>query len=262
MAQAKQNAVYEPIRASLNKPLGELIYDVTGSPFVQQFYAAKKDISIPAGQIAENLGVIDGDIKTALLLAQAAERVLELTEQIDSLYKPHRHRSGFNRVSAPMVPADDPIFQHIGSPKDPEIVQMAQASWQLAQIYLNLEQDGQIENPGERVFSAAFIDAFKKQARGNFEHAAEMLDEKSYADAAYRLRLAAQRYAVGESVPETPHVFAQHLRDDETLHPRIRAIAARLAVITEDQRGAERAFIQPVQQPPTPQIYVRQGNAV
>lgn len=263
MAETTQKkAVYEPIRMSLNKPFGELILDVTGNPFVQKFYAAKKDAAIPAGQIAENLGVIDSETKTALLLAQAAERVLELSEQIDSLYRPHKHRSGFNRVSSRAVSADDPVFRHIGTPTDPDNVQMAQASWQLAQIYLNLERGGQAENPGQRVFSAAFVDAFKKQARGNFEQAADMLDEKSYADAAYRLRLAAQRYAVGDAVPETPHVFALHLRDDETLHPKIRAIAGRLATITQDQRGAERAPMQPGQPLPTPQIYVRQGSAV
>lgn len=238
MTQTKQKAGFEPIRLSLNKTLGEIIHDVTGNPFVQQFYAAKNPVTGPAGDIAENLGAVDHQVKTALLLAQAAERVLVLAEQIDSLYTPHKHRHGFNRVSGGVLPVDDPIFRHAGSPDDPENLRMAQANWQLAQIYLNLEQDA--KNAGEdRQFSPAYISAFKKQARGSYEEAAEMLDEKGYADAAFHLRLTAQRYGPVQFVPETPHIFAQKLRDDPMIAPDIRDIAGRLAVITQKQGGTE-----------------------
>lgn len=244
MTQTRQKSSFEPIRLSLNKTLGEIILDVTGNPFVQQFYAAKPPVNGPAGQVAENLGAVDHEVKTALLLAQAAERVLVLAEQTDSLFSRHRHRHGFNRASSGALAADDPIFQYAGSPEDPENLRMAQANWQLAQIYLNLEQGAKAAGQG-RLFSPAYIGAFKKQARGSFEQAAEMLDQKGYADAAFHLRLTAQRYGPAAAVPETPHVFAERLRDDEEMTPEIRKIAGRLAQITQKQGGAESITLRP-----------------
>lgn len=239
MSQARKNKASEPIRASLHKKLGELIFDVTGNPFVQQFYAAKNNPAEPAGQIAENLGAVDQEVKIALLLAQAAERTLDITEKIDSLYARNRHRSRFNQASQAEFAAHDRIFQYAGSPDDPENLRMAQANWQLAQIYLNLEKASKDRGVEQRVFSPAYINAFKKQARSNFEEAAEMLDEKGYADVAFQLRLTAQRYGAVPPVPETPHVFALSLRDNDAITPEIREKAAYLAEITKNQRGAE-----------------------
>lgn len=244
MTQTKQKAGFEPIRLSLNKTLGEIIQDVTGNSFVQQFYAAKNSVNAPAGEVAETLGAVDPEVKTALLLAQAAERVLVLSEQIDSLYMPHKRRHGFNRISGGVVAADDPVFRYAGSAGDPENLRMAQANWQLAQIYLNLEQAAKAEGE-ERLFSPSYISAFKKQARSSFEQAAEMLDEKNYADAAFHLRLTAQRYGPVNPVPETPHIFAKILRDDQDMKPEIRQIAGRLAEITQKQGGAEGVMLRP-----------------
>lgn len=119
-------------RALLGKRLGEVIEGVIGDARVRQMfdhagkhpdeYAGK-----PTGLAALDLGVITPATKNALLIAQAAVRTLDAADRAEQTL-----RGGKTPAARSF---DDDVFKFVGSPNDPEALQRAQATWQIAEYY-------------------------------------------------------------------------------------------------------------------------------
>lgn len=183
-------------RAVFGKRLGEIIEDVIGDARVRELFdAAGKHPEDyegkPTGMIALDLGVITPDTKTALLVAQAAERTLQLADKAKFLptlgydEEARRKYSGTN-----CVPDTDPIFKFVGSPRDPEILQRAQATWKIAQINLN-EEVGAFEDRIAHLLplrvNERIINGLHKAAAELYGAATQMLQAEGHADAAEKL---------------------------------------------------------------------------
>src|SRR6185295_17232436 len=127
-------------RTAMGKRLGEIIEAIIGDARVRELfdkagkhpdeYAGK-----PTGMMALDLKVINQDTKTALLVAQAAERAYALAEKAAGIAAKHDEMisTGSKANAADIVKADDPVFKFVGSDRDPPLLQRAQGTWMAAQ---------------------------------------------------------------------------------------------------------------------------------
>lgn len=203
----KASANVKDIRQAMNGRIGEIISAVVGDDTLQKIfeqpehhkaYIEANQKGTPSGLIALDLGIVDQDVKNALLVAQAAERMARNAAQAQDV------RAGAvdaKSLVKQTVGIHDDVFKFVGSARDPQDLQEAQAGWQISQIWLNEtlheavrnSRDGSyrnsvytMEGPGED-FSGGLL----KAAAGYYKAAAATLESKGFADAGTKLRAAA-----------------------------------------------------------------------
>lgn len=233
-------------RAAMNKPLGEIIASVIGDDRIKELFDAEgkhpdlyKDE--PTGLIALKLGVITPETKTALLVAQAAERTYQLAEKAgsmalnhDDLVKDQRAQPGkdiIDRKAAGFFPLDDPVFKFVGSDKDPDILKSAQATWVASQMYLNNQLESVIchkedvswENPPMTPAGPDYAAGLKSEAARYYGVASDMLAQQGHSAAADRFAKIAQ--SMVPASPQNAPGPAQLVRTIATLEEKAVATA-------------------------------------
>lgn len=177
-------------RFSFGRKIGEIITDIIGDARLQQLmeaggHALPENKDKPSGQIALEMGVITPDTKTALLVAQAAERTLRLAEQFE----------GLNVKNAPDANKEarhynDEVFKFVGSDRDPAILQKAQAIWQIATIAYRALILSHLNN---EAYIPCYCDvkvlapSLKESARDLYSAAKDMLAQEGHTEAADRI---------------------------------------------------------------------------
>lgn len=191
------------VREAMNGRIGEIITALIGNDALQKIfeqpennakYIELNEKGMPSGIIALELGIIDKDVKTALLAAQAAERTALNAERMQEIAK---------GVPAPkewLLSGTDDVFKFVGSLYDPSLVQTAQASWQLSQLLLNTANHDATRDPAETSLQATmylkphpvYADVLLKDAAHHYDYASQLLDLKGFKDAAIKLQAASQ----------------------------------------------------------------------
>lgn len=221
----------EGTRAALGQRLGEIITDLVGNDRIQKLYEAQGKSpgadGASVGEIALKEGVISADTKTALLVAQAAERAYSLSTEAGDLSRNHddivkQHRDSGERYetkTAHVVEYTDPVFKFVGSDRDPPLLKQAQAAWMVAQMHYNNEiysLADRINHPGYVGASASmegYEGGFQKMAASLYAEAAKMLKAEGHDDAAGKLDRVARK--LSDDAPEfngkTPAGFVSSL---------------------------------------------------
>ncbi|TNE28832.1 MAG: hypothetical protein EP349_07395 [Alphaproteobacteria bacterium] len=191
----------QEMRAVFGKRLGEIIENVIGDSRIKDLFeqAGKHPEEYegkPTGLVAMDLGVISADTKTALLVAQAAERTLTLAEKAETLSEQMQERREKKEKVPPddYVRYDDDVFKYVGSERDPQILQQAQGFWMAAQMLYNNEHEavnGVINNPAyvANAMSQGVDSAqgFKRAAMDLFGKAGGILAQEGHKEAAEKL---------------------------------------------------------------------------
>ena len=202
-------------RAVFGNLFAKIIEDVIGDARIRELFdAAGKHPDEyegkPTGMIAVKLGVITQGTNTALLIAQAAERTLRLAEKVQFLPSQGLadEESIVEYAKAHCIPSDDPVFKFVGSPRDPEILQQAQATWKIAQMNLNqevkfLEEAVFLKSPPH--IYQAHVGGLQKTAAELYATAADMLQSEGHTDAAEKLQAVSKSIQFEETY--TPSAF-------------------------------------------------------
>jgi hypothetical protein len=147
------------------------------------------------------------NVRTALLIAQAAERACQLTRRAEEYARKHegcveyytrlnegRPISQREFINEKSVEYDDDLFKAVGAEGDPEMLKAAQATWAAAQIYVNNETRSVKEEVTLKGFlgramtmGPEYADGFRKAAAGFYSLAAQMLAKEGHADGAAKL---------------------------------------------------------------------------
>lgn len=193
------------IRKAMGGRIGEIISAVVGDDTLQKIfeqpehneaYIKANQEGTPSAFIAMDLGIIDKDTKNALLVAQAAERMALNAERAEAV------KSGTPAQESWITGIHDEVFKFVGSERDPQQLQEAQASWQVSQIWLNAsamdakpaeEKKGLGDN--SYVYEGPnddFSGGLLKAASKYYAAAADTLETKGFEDAAKRLRAVAE----------------------------------------------------------------------
>lgn len=242
-------------RQIFGQQIASLIKDLVGDgtlkeifeqPENHEAFIKENEAGTPSGIIALKLGIIDADTKTALLVAQAGERMMRRAEAIQDLAT--GRTAGVE--SSLSIPDDHKDFAYVGSERDPKILQEAQASWQISQMMLNRTMKASAHNDNEAMHELTRATAgFQNIAASYMNEAADKLEEKGFADAAQKARDAAVEIA---AVPlgqgqNTPHDYAEKMRKDAVVKSRdtrkpsdLEAIELpqKLSVLTQGQKSA------------------------
>lgn len=217
-------------RASLGKRLGEIITDLLGDKRIQELYenGAKPDTAagLSVGEVALKAGVITADTKTALLVAQAAERAFALSTEAgdiaasyDTTVKQHREtKTRYDKTGTHVVSHTDDVFKYVGSDRDPPVLQQAQSLWMTAQMFYNNEiesLENRINQPGYVGGSASmpgYEAGFQNMALKFYGEAADMLRREGHEDAAGKLEQVQKQLAKGVSPATAKNGPAQFLQ--------------------------------------------------
>ena len=236
------------IRKSVDQPIGMVIADILGDVRVKQLFdeAGKHPeeyAGMATGEAALKMGVITQNTKTALLVAQAAERTLLLARRMEEFFE---QRDGFvkqledsskgekprweaqkecmNKIDekiGPRLDVIDPVFKFVGSEKDTAVLKKAQGTWMAATLYLTHE----IAAMHEQVCSPDFlgrpvsqgkeaVNGFRQAAAEFYAKAAELLEKGGHKDAAEKFALTSkslkEAYPPEKDAP-TPAGFMQSL---------------------------------------------------
>ncbi len=241
-------------RTAMGKRLGEIIADIIGDDRIKVLmdagghaeagYAGK-----PTGQIALEKGVITPGTKTALLVAQAAERAYTLAEKAEAVAGAYEQNRG-NRNTVPtgdLVSYDDPVFKFVGSERDPEILQRAQGTWMAAQMLLNNEieaTNAAIASPdylgAARIQGAGAAQGFKKTAADLYATAGDMLAVEGHAAAAKKLKAVSQALAVTAKDGPDPSSVMSDLAFD------FRRVSQDMSIILSDDRYLDKQPVEDV----------------
>ncbi|MCE9507710.1 MAG: hypothetical protein K8R48_05255 [Alphaproteobacteria bacterium] len=178
------------------------------------------------------------NVKTALLVAQAAERAYQLARSAEEYARKHEgsveyytHLNEDRRAWMREFPGekaaeyDSDIFKSVGAENDPELLKAAQATWMAAQLYLNNETRSIKEEITLNGFlgramtmGPEYADGFKSAAAGLYEQAAQMLSKEGHADAAASLSAvgkAIMKYVVDNQDAPPPAKFLKSLLHQE-----------------------------------------------
>ncbi len=212
-------------RASMGKRLGEIIEDIIGDARVRALFDAagkhpEEYAGKPTGLMALDLKVITPDTKTALLIAQAAERTYALAEKASGIAAKHTEliEKGEKIGTADVVDYNHEIFKYVGSDRDPVLLQRAQGTWMAAQMLLNNEissVNGHIENSGyvanEISEGTAAAEGFKKAAAELYAEAGKLMAQEGHSDAAAKFAAVSKALAATAGNGPTPSETMQSL---------------------------------------------------
>lgn len=167
-----------------NGRIGELITEVVGNDELQKRFEEHPEFQQkefdgkPSGIIALELGIVNKEVKNALLVAQAACRAVAVAQG--------------NQEAKPLT---DDVFKFVGSDRDPEILKEAQATWQIAN-YVHHDEMSR--------------DVFAKQAAKYLHHSAQVLEGEGFSDAASKISAV---YDSVRFVRETPYTPNDYVKD-------------------------------------------------
>lgn len=204
-AQASVNVA--AILGSLQKPLGEIITAILGNDELQKRFESDPDFQKrgfggkSSGQIALDLKIVDPQTKDALLIAQAAARMVENASRIVTVIQSDEYSTPGNllpvQAESFLVKLTDERFKYVGSERDSAALKNAQAGWQVSQLTLNLAVNKLLTPQNQNrdyaaVIPASYDDnkvvaALKWTAAEHVEQAARILADKGFAQAATRL---------------------------------------------------------------------------
>ena len=212
------------VREAMGGRIGEIISAVVGDDTLQKIfeqpehneaYIKANQEGTPSAFIAMDLGIIDKDTKTALLVAQAAERMALNAERAQAV------NSGTPAEEGWITGIHDEVFKFVGSERDPQQLQEAQASWQVSQIWLNasamdakpasekmgLGDNSYLHEGPNDDFSGGLLKAASKY----YAAAADTLETKGFEDAAKRLRAVAEEIEPDNAaaITSTPNDIAR-----------------------------------------------------
>lgn len=216
------SADIQNVREAMNGRIGEIISAVIGDDTLKTIFEQPENNAkyielnqkgTPSGIIALDLGIVDAETKTALLLAQAAERTALNAE---------RMRKIENGVSAPkewlISGTNNPVFKFVGSDSDPKILQEAQATWQISQLMLELKNHDATLNISDTSLAnmiylnptPEYADSLLKSASGYYAAASRILASKGFEEAATKLQAVAQSILPenAATIKITPHDMA------------------------------------------------------
>lgn len=208
-------------REAMNGRIGEIITAVIGNDTLQRIFEQPENHAkyielnqkgTPSGIIALDLGIVDTETKTALLVAQAAERTALNAGRMQEIAK---------GVSVPkewLLSGTDDVFKFVGSERDPKILQAAQASWQLSQLLLNTANHDATRDPDDISLPATmylsprpiYADTLLKDAAHHYDNASKILKRKGFMEAAAKLQ-AVSKSILPENAADvrmTPHDIA------------------------------------------------------
>ena len=214
------------IRKAIDQPLGKVIADILGDKRIKQLFDEAGKLpdeykGLPTGEAALKMGVITENTRAALLVAQAAEHTLLLAhrvgdflgqreDRLKELNKPFRgkkpsweiQRKRMDKIRneiGPTLEIRDPVFEHVGSEKDPVVLQQAQGTWMTAQMYLNHEIEALREEASlpdflgrPRTQGKDGVSGFRQVAIGFYAKAAQLLEKGGHTDAAKKFRRTAK----------------------------------------------------------------------
>ena len=260
-------AEVDKTRESFGKRLGEIIEDVIGDKRIRElFIDGKHPVEYegkPTGLMALDLKVISEDTKTALLIAQAAERTLQLAEKAEKCLNCHSVGTIPDKedIAAIVEKHPDfkewnhPDFKFVGSERDPASLQSAQATMMAAQLFMNTAIKSVAGHyplthtdcyAGD--YARNYADNFKKVAVGFYKEAADILKKDGHKDAANKLTQVAVYMDITEpndlrikSRPATPFNFLEQRlkndnhearRNDTELAPDYKAVLEKLLKLT------------------------------
>lgn len=236
------------IRDALDGRIGEIISAVIGDKTLQEIFEQPENHEqfieanakgTPSAFIAMDLGIIDKDTKTALLVAQAAERMMRRCEAIQDIAA--GRATGVD--SALALKEDDEVFKFVGSERDPAELREAQAGWQITQIMLNKAVNAAGRNDIRATHNLTRATAgFQNLAANYVEASAATLKDKGFSAGAEKLKNLAQEL---KAIPlgaghKTPHssiaALAATAHDDGS-----KTLYTKLAGLTEHQSGGANA---------------------
>jgi hypothetical protein len=231
----KQSFNVDNIRQTFDMRLGEIIENIIGDKRVRELFDSRGGVhpeeyeGKPTGLIALDLGVITQETKTALLVAQAAERTLQLADKTLELTQNRAARVNAKQTinrgdeQVKYISFDDPVFKYVGSDRDPKALQQAQATWQIAQINYNQEIDAlndSINNPGAEInhrgIGEEAAHGLKLAAKKHYAQAAQMLEKEGHSEAADKLKAVHESIQVDETkATYAPAGIASKIRRNE-----------------------------------------------
>lgn len=166
--------------------IGEIITAIVGNDVLQRRFEAHPEFQQeefegkPSGIIALDLGIINNEVKDALLITQAAARTIAVIE---------------GTIEAKDM--NDDLFKFVGSERDSHALQKAQADWQLSN---GIEHD------------EYSTDTFKRAAVNHIHAAATILDKQDkFSQEARQLRTMAntvQERVIGLDLVNQPSTYA------------------------------------------------------
>lgn len=207
-------------RKAMNGFIGEIITTVIGQDTLQKIFEEPEhnqewiklnQENTPSGVIALKLGIVNQDVKNALLVAQAAERTALNAERTEVVMKGAKPESDW-----PLSFTSD-TFKYVGSERDPKSLQESQATWQVSQIvlchtnhYAHGEKDGSVNAGCYIVPRQELVDSLKKASAHYYTVAANTLAENGFGEAATKLKsVAASVLPVNHrEITVTPHDIA------------------------------------------------------
>ncbi len=144
-------------------------------------------------EIAVKMGLIPPDIKTAILVAQAAERTQRLAEKAE---KASRLIADSQPVSQEgCVEPTDTVFRFVGSERDAPHVKYAQGMWMAAQMYYN-DMVRSTGRAGKNDVEA--VAGFKLAAAELYDMAGEIIEKAGQKEAAEKLKMVS--HELGKSI--------------------------------------------------------------
>lgn len=174
-----------------NGRIGELITEVIGNDELQSRFEADPTFQAedyegkPSGIIALDLGIVNKDMKNALLVAQAAARTVATVEG-------KMEQKGF----------DNDVFKFVGSEGDPALLVEAQATWKATNV---------LDAP----FSDVHIDAFKQAAASQLQQAAEVFKANGFEAEASKISAVAAHVRPGPEELTVSRIVSKELHDHQ-----------------------------------------------
>lgn len=184
---------------------------LTGCASISDLFATAVDSGkrkiVPIEEMDLALGDITPATKTALLVAQAAERIFLLSQKAEEISRNHANLviSGdeLDAFSSGYMAHDDAMFSFIYAANRPEALVAAQATWLAAQIYLNNEVkavndagDGASFSVTATTLGTLYVGGFVKASAAFYAQAADMLHAEGHGLAATRIG------AVGKAIAD------------------------------------------------------------
>jgi len=266
----KKAAELAATRDAFNGRIGEVITAFIGNDTLQKMFEnsqVPEDMkNLASGEIALRMGLISPAAKTALLVAQSAERALRAADKAEEYAKTRGTiimdlyeipYAIMDRAAAGVIEYNDPVFKFVGSEKDPEILKKVQGTWMTAQLYLNNEVDSindeLMSKPiRKRSLGANYAEGLRREAAGFYLEAAIALQAEGYADAAKKLANVAQFVVAtlsGNATATSPKQLAQHLlnnvQNSAETDEAYKAALTKLVNICPDNNNAAPARVPP-----------------
>lgn len=201
--------------------IGELIETIIGKSELREMFDANQDFQNepgeykgkPSGIIALDLGIVNRDVKNALLVVQASCRAVSVLK---------------GEVDARAYDHED--FKFVGSDRDPETLKQSQASWQLANIIVEQGKAGPYSEM-----------AFEQVAAWYIEEASKVLDDNGFSDASQKLTALVGVLRPQKVTQFTPNMYAKELLRNN-ISDELHAVVEKLEGLTQAQGGQSYQF--------------------